>query len=812
MKQIAGSIKALLRQPRYTVLAVVTLAGGIGANAAMFGLLDAVYFRPLPLTTPDALVEVTLVSPGNRFSMLSYEEFRDLERSIAAFEDVMAIGRRGVTLDRNGQTEALLIHYVSGRYFPSLGIPMQLGRGFAPPDDDRGVSPQVVINHQLWEERLGSPPDIIGRPIQLNGRPFTVIGVTARGFAGLQRTVRTDVWVTAAQAPLVAAGLGSELEDRRHRWFSVIGRLKRGVDVREAAMELDLLLARWRSSGSTAAPDYQDARLVARPQADANRDAQAEGAVFLVLVGLVLFVACANVANLTLARSEGRRREMAVRAALGASRLALVGQTVLESAIVAAAGTAVGVLVASWVVRIVPALLPPGTSSIVIDIRMDARLLAFAALLAVVTTALVGAAAAWRASRADVASGLKAHAATTTASGRVLSLRDLLVVGELALSAVIVIAACLAVRSFAHSLGVDAGFDSRKNVATFYVVPGLKGYDTGATYRFLDESRRAVAALPGVARASYAIRLPAQGNEAGWAASFVIPGKEPPPGRDAFEIRYTMVGPDYFEVMGTRILSGRGIGAEDRPDSAPVAIVSESMARRLWPGESPLGRRIRMGRLRPVDREIVGVAQDIRIGGLYEPHEMYVYVPFAQHAQSFGLLLVETENDAASIASAVRQRLAEIDPELPILTVSSFADHMDRLLFEDRRNAWVALAVALLAVTLAAVGVYGVVSLVAARRRKEIGIRTMLGARRADLVRTLLARSVRLALAGTALGVAGGMAGGRLLESQLHGVDSLDPVSYVVGALVCVSVALAASVAPVWRAIRLDPAVALRDE
>jgi predicted permease len=813
MTQLAASIKSLLRQPRYTILAVVTLAAGVGANAAMFGLLDAVYFRPLPLTDPAALVDVTLVSPANRFSMLSYEEFRDIERSITAFEDVMAIGRRGVTWNRNGETEPLLIHYVSGRCFPSLGIPMQLGRGFRPADDDpRAAHPQVVINHHLWQERLGSPPDIIGRSIQLNGRPFTVIGVTARGFVGLQRTVRTDVWVTTAQAPLVVAGLRGELDDRRRRWFGVIGRLRRGVDARQAASELDLLLARWRSSGSVASPDYLDARLIARPQAEANREASEEGAVFLALVGLVLFVACANVANLTLARSEGRRREMAVRAALGAPRLALVRQTFSESALVACAGAAAGVLVAAWAVRFVPALLPPGTSSIMLDIRIDGRLLAFAALLALLATALVGVAAAWRASRADITSGLKAHSSTTTARGGILSLRDLLVAGEIALAVVIVIAAGLLVRSLTHSLGMSAGFDSRKSVATFYVVPGLKGYDNAGTYRFLDESRRAAGALAGVKRASYAIRLPAQGNEAGWAASFVIPGKEPPPGRNAFEIRYTMVGPGYFEVMGTRILNGRGIADEDRPDSVPVAVISESMAQTLWPGENPIGQRIRMGRQRPVDREIVGVAEDIRIGGLYEPHEMYVYVPFAQDAQSFGLLLVETESDALSIAGAVRQRLAQIDPALPILTVSSFADHMDRLLFEDRRNAWVASAVALLAVTLAAVGVHGVVSLVAARRTKEIGIRAMLGAGRGELLRTLLGRNVRLVLGGAALGIAGAAAAGRLLESQLHGIHPLDPTSFVIGTLVCVSVALAANVSPVWRATRRAPAAALREE
>ena len=306
MKHVSGWIRILVRQPRYTLLAILTLAAGIGVNSAMFGLLDAVSFRPLPIADPAALVDVTLDSPGNRFGTLSYEEFRDIERTSITFADVMAIGQRGVTWNRNGETESLLIHYVSGRYFPSLGIAMHLGRGFTQADDDPGANnPQVVINHYLWRERLGAPPDIIGRTIQLNNTPFTVIGVTARGFVGLERTVRTDVWVTTAQAPLVVPGLRDELADRRHRWFSVIGRLKGGVNVRRASAELDLLLARWRGSESDAVPDYANARLVAVRQQDTLRQQTKQGGVFLALVGLVLFIACANVANLTLARSRG---------------------------------------------------------------------------------------------------------------------------------------------------------------------------------------------------------------------------------------------------------------------------------------------------------------------------------------------------------------------------------------------------------------------------------------------------------------------------------------------------------------------------
>ncbi|HEU4891352.1 MAG TPA: ABC transporter permease [Vicinamibacterales bacterium] len=808
MSPVVCALRLLARHRRYAALAVLTLAAGIGATSAMFGLLDALYFRPLPLTDPHRLVDLTLVSPVNRFGSFSYEEFRDIERQASGFQDVMAIGQRGAMLNRNGEITRLLIHYVSGRYFPSLGIPMHLGRGFGTADDRAGLSaPQVIINHQLWRQELGSPPDIIGRTIQLNNTHFTVIGVTAPGFVGLNPPVRTDVWVTTAQAPLVVPGLREEMANRQQRWFRIVGRLSDGTDPAHARAALEVIAARWRG---TDAREYADVRIVVSSQDETRRKQIQQGVLFLGLVGLVLLIACANVANLTLARSEERYRELALRAALGATRTRLLRQVLVETAIISIAATGAGLALTVWLVRLFPALLPPDASAISLDIRIDTRLLAFTSALAVLVTALVGALPAWRGSRTDLSGVLKTQSSPRTAGG--VQLRDLLVVCEIALSGVIVIGAGLLLRSFVTTLSVNPGFDTRKNVATFYVVPGLRGYSNADTYRFLEAARRSAAGIAGVKRASYGIRLPAQGNEAGWSASFTIPGKEPPPGKDAFEIRYTMVGPEYFAVMGTRISSGRGIDAGDRPDGAQVAIVSETMARRLWPGESPIGRRIRMGRARPVEREIVGVAEDIRIAGLDEAPEMYVYVPYAQDPQGFGLLLVETEGNIAGVIAPVKQRLATIDAQLPVLTVSSVANHVDLLLYDARRNAWVGVAVAGLALTLGGVGVYGVISLVTARRRKEIGIRVALGADRGQLLRLLLGKGFVLASGGGMLGIAGGLLVGRELRSQLHGLSPADPWSIALGTAVLMSVAIVSSVTPAWRASRADPVSALKDD
>jgi predicted permease len=616
------------------------------------------------------------------------------------------------------------------------------------------------------------------------------------------------VWVTIAQAPLVAAGLRDEIASRRHRWFEVVGRLRDGMDGAQARAALEVVPARWRTLD---ARDYADTRIQVRLQQDDRNDATQQGAVFLGIVALVLLIACANVANLTLARGEGRRREIALRSALGATRAGLLRQLLVESLIVTLTAAAGAVLLAAWLIQIFPALLPP-SSFVNLDVRVDGRLLVFTAVLAASAATLVGLLPAWRGSRVDITSGLKSQGPASGWSGRRLSLRDLLVVGEIALAGVVAIAAGLLVRDLAASLALHPGFETGKRVATFYLVPALKGYDPPSTWRFLESARLGAATAPGVTRVSYGIRLPAQANEAGWSALFTIPGKEPPPGKDAFEIRYTMVGPDYFEVLGTRILSGRGVEETDQPGSAPVAVISDTMARRLWPGESPLGRRIRMGRAKPVDREIVGVAEDIRIGSLYEPPEMYVYVPYAQHPQGFGLLLVESAADLTAVIGPVKQRIAEVDANVPVLSVGSFAEHMRLLLYEDRRNAWIGLGAALLALTLGAIGVYGVVALVTARRTKEMGIRVALGAERRQLLRLLLGRGAILAVAGAALGVAGGVAAGRLIQDRLRLVHPADPWSIAAATVILVAVALAASFTPAWRASRIDPVSALRDE
>jgi predicted permease len=800
------ALRSLVARPGFTLLAAATLALGIGANAGVFSLLDALYFRPLPLREPRRLVRVTRPSSRTVHGLLSHAEFLELAGGMPALESVAAVGSRGITLHHEGEARLLIVKYVSSNVFEALGVPVLRGRGFRA-DDARSDAPLVIVNQQLWR-RLGARADLVGGQLRLNDSQFTVLGVVPAE-VGFERGVLTDaVWILAEHARFAVPGLADELVDRSSRWFEVYGRLRPGADLAQARAQAAVVSERW---GREDARAYGGAPVRIGGWLEQEREQAKQGAVFLGLAGLVLLIACANTANLMLARSEGRRRELAVRVALGATPGRLLRQLSLESLLLSLVGAAVGLVLAYGQVRAFPALAPPATVSYALDTRFDARLLAFTALLLGLTTSLVAAVPAWRQRRPDVASELK-QAGRSERPERRFGARDLIVVSQMALSVVGLVAAGLLVRSLQYGSRLAPGYDPQKRVATFYLVPGLRGYDAAASHRFFEESRRRALSIPGVERASYAIRLPAQGNEAGWAVDVFVPGQQPAPGEDAFRIRYGIVGPDYFEVLGARLLRGRGVRASDNPGSAPVAVINRTMAERLWPGADPIGKRIVIGRQARVEREIVGVAENGKIADLYEAPEMYLFVPFAQQPQGFALLLLETAGAPASYPDAVRKMLDGIDPGLPILASSSLERHRALGLFEERRDAAVAGAVAAVGLGLSAVGLYGVMSLVTARRTREIGIRLALGARRGHVLGLVLGRGAGLALAGAALGAGLGAAASRLLGSRLHGVDSIDPLSFGLGTACLLAAALAACALPALRATRVDPIAGIREE
>jgi predicted permease len=779
----------------------LTLGLGIGANLALFSLLDAIYFRPLPLREPERLVRVESTFPTAFWGLLSYIESKEIAESIPAFEDVVPVGGRGVTLHRDGETHVLLVDYVSPRFFDALGIPLHLGRGF---DAGEAATPQVIVNYGLWQEELAAQPDIVGSAIQLNDTLFTVVGVAGKEFIGLDRIVQRDVFLMAEQAPFAVPRLRDELANRYQRWFEIYARLKPRATEEEAQAQLDTLARRWEAEDRE---QYHGGGLRLQGFEESRRAAVREGAVLLALPGLVLLMACADVANLLLARNEARRRERAMKRALGAGRRDLLSELFVESVLLSVSGAVLGGLGASWLIRLFPRLVPPGEITYTIDAGIDFRLAVFGVALVLATAILVTLASTSTSASGGLVSDLKGG----RSSRHGFRVQHALVAAQMAIGVLVLAAAALIVRSLFVASNLRPGFDSGKEVATLYLVSGMDTTNE-ATHRLLEELRQRLSALPSVRRVSYGIRLPAQGNEAGWSSEFVVPGEEPPPGEEAFRIRYTMVGPDYFEVMGTRILAGRGIEASDSPESEPVAVVSVTMAKRLFSGEDPLGNEILMGKTR-TSRRIVGVAEDVKISDLYEEPEMYVYIPYAQDPQGFGLLLVETGGEPAeAILKPATAEIARLAPEVPVLMTGSFGEHMREVLYEERRDAWVAAGTGVLALLLTIVGLYGLVAMVTTERTKDIGIRMALGASRGAVVRLVVGRGLALALAGSGAGVLAALALSRHVESRIHGIESHDPLSFAIAAGLGVVVGLVAGLVPALRAARLDPAIAVRSE
>jgi predicted permease len=810
LQDISFSFRTLMKRPGFTLVALLTLALGIGANSAIFSLLDALYFRPQPFEHLDRLVAVTSTLPKTVYGMTSYQEIQEIRESAPVFDEVITVGHRGVTLHQSNAIEMLKIAYVSDNFFSALGVPMHLGRAFrADENSPDAEDPVVIVNYRLWQERLGGDAGIVGGAIQLNDTLFTVIGISPPGFTSEIRDSITDVWVTVGQGRFVFGGFPNELTNRHYRWFLPLARLNSGASIEQARAQLNTLARRWRDDDPMA---YHNVGLTVESLTGRYyRQAQA-GMVFLALIGLVLMIACANVANLTLARGEARRREIAIRGALGAPRGRLIRQLITESALLATGGAAVGLVFATWLLDVLPSVVPRLNVGAAATMQIDARVMIYTLAASLLASLMVGLLPAFRSTRGDVASDLKTEVVAQSRLEHGIPLRDVLVAAQIAICVIVLVAAGLLVRSLTNSRNIRPGFDTRKNLATFYIVPGLRGYNNEATYRFFEEALEKTKALGLVKNTSYCVRMPAWGNESGWASDFTIPGKEPPPGEEFFRIKYTMVGPDYFDVIGTRLLRGRGFDERDQPNSQPVVVITETMARSLWPGENPLGKSILMGRTQPVEREIVGVAEDLRIASLYENPEMYVYVPFSQQQTGFALLLAEVEADPELLFSIVRQQVAEIDPSLPVLSTSSMQAHMDRVLSDERMYTSVGLWLSGLALLLGGVGLYGVVALVTTRRTKELGIRLALGAGRGSVLRQVVGKGLHLSLLGIGLGIAGSAAVNRFLESRLYGVGGFDPVTFAVVTVVLIVVAVLASLVPAWRASYVDPIIALRYE
>ena len=815
LQDIKYAVRTLIKNPGFTLVAVITLGLGIGANAAIFSLINALLLRPpAHVRQPERLVALyTSDFSGPRFGTSSYADFIDFRTQAEdVIADVALQTARPMSLSTGSENTRAFGQIVTGNYFQMLGTTPLLGRGFLPEEDvTPGAKAVVVISHDLWQRAYAGDPDVVGRTLRLNGTTFSIVGVAPAGFSGMLRGVATDIWVPIMMNREVGGGPETFTNRGDRGWF-VTARLEPGATAELARSRFAVIARQLHEAYPESWTDMnENGRVVTvvperetRILPQVRTPAIAGMGLLMAVVGLVLLICCANVANLLLARASARHREIAIRVALGASRRRLLRQLLTESALLAGAGAAFGMLVATWTTDLAMAFKPPLPVTIQIDLSPDARVLSFVLVVAVVTGIIFGLIPALRASRPDLIPALKAETVKTELAGRRFGLRNVLVVTQVTVSFVLLIVAGLFLRSLRNATTMDTGFD-HQNLALASADLSLHSYTEARGRAFYSDLEERVRALPGVRSTSLARSVPLGLSYD--RRGIQIPGRERKPGED-MEFGWNAVGPDYFAMMQIPIVRGRSFSLQDRPGSSAVVIVNETFANHFWPGENALGRTFSNGES---TMEIVGVARDSKYGSLAEENRPFFYVAYEQQYDPGMTLHVRTASDPVQILAALRREASSLDSALPMQIVT-MNDHLAVSLFPQRIGATLLGVFGLLGLGLAAVGLYGVIAYAVSRRTREIGIRMALGADAIDVRRMVVKQGMVLAATGIGIGLALALALTRFTSSFLYGISASDPITYAGIAALLAVVAFIASYIPARRATRVDPMSALRYE
>jgi predicted permease len=836
IQDLRYTVRALRRAPGFTLVVVLTLGAGIGANTAIFSLLDQVLLRSIPVERPEELVQ--LDNPGTfsgrtdgdrTFSYPMYVDFRDRNTVLAGL--VARFSTAG-TLAAGQQAERIDIELVSGNTFQVLGVQAALGRALTP-DDDRtpGAHPVAVLSHSFWQRRFASDPAIVGRTVRINATPMTIVGVAPRGFAGVMSATAADVFVPVMMKAQMTP-TWNELDFRRSRWLSLVGRLKPGVTTAQAKASLDVLYRQINEHELVAVPEFAAAsqRFKDRYRAktlvlhdasiglsDVRGDFSTPLTVLMGMVGLVLLIASANVANLLLSRATARQKEMAMRLALGASRWRLIRQMLTESLVLASAGAFVGVIFAAWLGELLLAALPFDGLSQALSTSPDLRVGLFTAVVALATAILFGLAPALQSARLELTETMRDSAGSLSGGVHHARFRKSLVVAQVALSVLLVAGGGLFARSLYNLQQLDRGFDTDR-IMTFSLNPSWIGYDQASVRRFSDTLLTEVRALPGVTTASLARLGVLTGSS--WRRTISVAGYTPRQDED-MSPNVNEVSGGYFGTMHIPLLAGREFTERDTEGAPSVAIVNETFVKYFFPNQNPLGRRFGWSsRKNPQEIEIVGVVKDslyfnARQGTTAEnATPRFVYIPYPQGTE-LGAMNAYVRADAiaaAGLGERLRQTVRRIDPGLPVASLQWMDTTVERALFTERMLARLSAAFGLLATLLATVGLYGVMSYTVSRRTREIGIRIALGAERRSVLWLVQREVIALALVGVTLGVPAALALSRLVESQLVGVSANDPLTIGGAAAFLALVSLVAGWLPARRAARVEPLRALRYE
>ncbi|HEX8722314.1 MAG TPA: ABC transporter permease [Pyrinomonadaceae bacterium] len=799
LQDIRFGLRTLLRRPGFTLVAVLTLALGVGANTAIFSVVNAVLLRPLPLLKePGRLVivyETTQQSPREYVSVPNLEDYRAGARS---FESFATFVPQSVNLTGGSEPERVVGGFATSSFFRVAGVEPARGRAFLPEDDREGAGLVAVLGHDLWQRRFGSDPDILGKTLVFNGEPYTVVGVMPEGF-GFPVT-GPDVLLPAQRWPNYKPARSAH-----NAW--VIGRMRQGV-TREAAEDELRGVARRLEEAYPEENRGRGVRVVGLRDelVDEIRPALL---VLLGAVGLILLIACANIANLLLARGAARQKEMALRSALGASRARLLRQLLTETLLLAVAGGGAGLLLAQWGVDALLALNPAELPTPQ-GVPVDGRVLAFSLGIAALAGLFFGIVPALQLSKAGVGAGLKegGRAAGEGAAGRG-RLRGAFVVSQVALSLVLLVGAGLLLNSFYRLLSVSPGFDPHNLLTMEYRIPKNRYPKGEQQWAFHREVVERVSRVPGVESAAVIRGLPFSGN--GGSAAYVVPERPAPARGLEPKALENAIDPNYLRTVGLPLLRGRNFTEQDGPDAPSVVLVNRTMAETVWPGEDPLGKRLQFPDVKG-EATVVGVVGDAKQYDISEQQRPQVYTPYAQNPHIFATLVVRSRVEPLSLAEQVKRAVWSVDPEQPVWRVRTLERVLSQNVADRRFVLWLMACFAGLALGLTALGIYGVVSYAVAQRTHEIGVRMALGAQGRDVLRLVLRQGMAPALAGVALGLAGAFAATRLMAGLLYGVSPTDPATYAAVAVLLAAVALLACYLPARRATKVDPLIALRYE